>query len=340
MTLTAPACTALVVLLSAVLAWLALRNLRPWLQRRLIDQPNARSSHQQPIPRGGGLVFVLLTVIAGLLSAEAGSAIQWLPALSLPLALVGLADDGFNLPPGIRFGVQALTAGALLAISTLPIPWWLWPLALVAITAVINFTNFMDGLDGLVAGCFVVLITTATLALGREGIPANSLLPLWALSGALLGFLAWNWHPARLFMGDVGSTFLGALFAGLVLQCRQPPTALGLLLVAAPLLGDALICVLRRLAHRQPITQAHRLHLYQRLQQAGWSHRQVAATYITGTAALAMAFLGGGLPSLAGVLAIELTVAIVFDQRVAVPFAPQPTQDSMTPLAPSSGDRS
>ena len=323
----APTNAGLVLLLSALLAWLCLKSLLPWLERRLLDQPNARSSHRLPTPRGGGLVFVLLAVIAGLLTPAAGTSIPWLPALCLPLALVGLADDRFNLTPAFRFGVQALTAAALLALSTLPVAWWLWPLALVAITAMINFTNFMDGLDGLVAGCAVVLIATAGFALAREGLPANALLPLWALGGALLGFLAWNWSPARLFMGDVGSTFLGALFAGLVLQSRQPLMALGLLLVAAPLLGDALICVLRRLAHRQPITQAHRLHLYQRLQQAGWSHRQVAATYITATTALAAAFLVGGLPILAGVLAIELTVAIALDQRVAVPFATKKASD-------------
>jgi UDP-N-acetylmuramyl pentapeptide phosphotransferase/UDP-N-acetylglucosamine-1-phosphate transferase len=309
------------MLIGGLLAWLSLRALLPWLRQRLPDQPNQRSSHRQPIPRGGGLVFVLLAVIARVLTPEAGAVIPWLPALCLPLALVGLADDRFNLPPGLRYLVQVSTAAALLAVTPLPVPWWLWPLAVVAITAVINFTNFMDGLDGLVAGCSLVLIATATLTLAREGFPPNSLLPLWALTGALTGFLLWNWSPAKVFMGDVGSTFLGALFAGLVLQCRQPLSALGLLLVAAPLLGDALSCVLRRAADRQPITQAHRLHLYQRLQQAGWSHQQVATTYITATAAASAAFLLGGLTALLPVLAIELAAAITLERKVAVPFA-------------------
>jgi UDP-N-acetylmuramyl pentapeptide phosphotransferase/UDP-N-acetylglucosamine-1-phosphate transferase len=98
------------------------------------------------------------------------------------------------------------------AISPLALSWWLVPVAVFAATAVINFVNFSDGLDGLVAGCAAVLLTVAVLALPPEA--GHGLLPL---IGALLSFLAWNWSPARVFMGDVGSTFLGAVIAGMVL---------------------------------------------------------------------------------------------------------------------------
>jgi UDP-N-acetylmuramyl pentapeptide phosphotransferase/UDP-N-acetylglucosamine-1-phosphate transferase len=188
------------------------------------------------------------------------------------------------------------------------------PLVIVAVTAVINFTNFMDGLDGLVAGCMAVIISALALRLAAP-------LPIWVLVGALLGFLLWNWSPAKVFMGDVGSTFLGAVFAGLLLQASTLSEALGLLMVATPLLGDACLCVLRRLLAGQRVFQAHRLHLFQRLHQAGWSHARVSSLYIAATAVLALALLAGGWAWVTALAAVELLVGLWLDQRVAVPFA-------------------
>jgi UDP-N-acetylmuramyl pentapeptide phosphotransferase/UDP-N-acetylglucosamine-1-phosphate transferase len=228
---------------------------------------------------------------------------------------VGFVDDRHSLPAALRYGVQVATALVLLLIS----PWHLtsigllpWLLLLIASTAVINFTNFMDGLDGLVAGCMTVLFSVAAFA----GMPA-----LWPLVGALLGFLIWNWSPAKVFMGDVGSTFLGAVFAGVVLRAPSWPEALALLLVATPLLGDAFLCVPRRLLAGQQVFQAHRLHLFQRLHQAGWPHARVSSLYIGATAVLAVALLSGGWPWLITLSAFELLLGIWLDQRVAVPFA-------------------
>jgi UDP-N-acetylmuramyl pentapeptide phosphotransferase/UDP-N-acetylglucosamine-1-phosphate transferase len=172
----------------------------------------------------------------------------------------------------------------------------------------------MDGLDGLVAGCMAVALAAAALQLAAP-------LPIWALVGSLLGFLIWNWSPAKVFMGDVGSTFLGAVFAGLVLQAPSWPEALALLLVATPLLGDAFLCVPRRLFAGQRVFQAHRLHLFQRLHQAGWPHARVSSLYVAATALLAMALLTCGLPWVLGLAALELLIGVWLDQRVAVPFA-------------------
>lgn len=171
----------------------------------------------------------------------------------------------------------------------------------------------MGGLDGLVAGCMAVAISAAAIQLSAPW-------PIWALVGALLGFLLLSWSPAKVFMGDVGSTFLGAVFAVLVLQSSTWAQAVGLLLVATPLLGDACLCVLRRLLTRQQVFQAHRLHLFQRLHQAGWSHARVSTLYIGATAVLAVSFLLGGLPWCITFAALELLLGIWMDQRVAVPF--------------------
>ena len=311
----------LAVALAAVAAWWLLRALLPNLHRRLLDQPNARSSHSQPTPRGGGVAFVLVAAAAGAtswfgssFSGQPGLAGSPMALLALPLALVGFVDDRHNLPASLRYGVQLATALLLLLVSPLPLPWLALPLLLIAATAVINFTNFMDGLDGLVAGCMAVTIAALSLALTAPW-------PLWALVGSLLGFLLWNWSPAKVFMGDVGSTFLGAVFAGLVLQASSWPEAFGYLLVATPLLGDACLCVPRRWLAGQRVFQAHRLHLFQRLHQAGWPHARVSLTYIVATAVLAAAMLAGGWPWVFGLAVVELLVGVWLDQRVAVPFA-------------------
>lgn len=315
----------LAIALAAFAAWSLLRGLIPQLRRRLLDQPNARSSHSQPTPRSGGVAFVLV--------ASAASAIGWfgaaffaqpglagtqlalaaLPLLTLPLAVVGFLDDRHNLSAGLRYGVQLVTALLVILVSPLPLPWLGLPLLLIAVTAVINFTNFMDGLDGLVAGCMAVAIVALAISLAAPW-------PVWVLVGSLLGFLLWNWSPAKVFMGDVGSTFLGAVFAGLVLQAPSWQEAIGLLLVATPLLCDACICVPRRLLAGQQVLQAHRLHLFQRLHQAGWPHARVSSLYIAGTAVLAAALLAGGWPWALALAVVELFVGFWLDRHVAVPF--------------------
>lgn len=296
---------ALLLFLSGFLSWLLLWWLVPVLRQRLPDIPNDRSSHRSPTPRGGGLAFVVVATSLTPLFAQGASA--WIPVICAPLALVGVLDDRFNLPALWRYLAQLCTALALMAVATLALPLWSLPLVLLAVTAIINFFNFMDGLDGLVASCGAVLM----MASGQ-----------WVLAGALLGFLLWNWSPARIFMGDVGSTYLGAVFAGLVLQRPQPLQSLLLLLVATPLLADALICVLRRWHAGQQIFQAHRLHLYQRLHSAGWPHAAVTVMYLLQITLLALGFcLGLPLPIIFVELLMVLMLGWWLDQNQASAFS-------------------
>lgn len=292
---------------AALASWLLLAGLIPALGRWLPDHPNARSAHRRPTPRGGGIAFVLVGTAGCAWLGQGSSA--WLPLLCLPLALVGLWDDRVNLPAGLRYGAQLATAIALVAVAQVPIPVVLVPLVLIAVTAVINFVNFMDGLDGLVALCAAVLMAVAGLG---------------PVSGALVGFLAWNWSPARVFMGDVGSTWLGALLAGMVLQQPSGWQGLGLLLVGFPLLADPLVCVLRRWQAGQPVLEAHRLHLFQRLQAAGWSHPRVAALYGLATLALALALVLARRYSspapLMLLVGIEMGAAFKLERFCAIPF--------------------
>ncbi|WP_413295498.1 MraY family glycosyltransferase [Synechococcus sp. MIT S9452] len=311
-----PALSLLVALTACAASWLLLRALIPQLQQRLLDQPNERSAHTKPTPRGGGVAFVLVTLLFNSFLLLGGpSPALWIPWICAPLAVVGLLDDRLNLPALLRYGIQILTAIALLLPTALPTPLWPWlcgPLVVIAVTAVINFVNFTDGLDGLVAGCMAISLAAVALD-GASG--------LWPLVGALAGFLIWNWAPAKVFMGDVGSTFVGAVFAGMVLQATSWPQALAMLLLATPLLADACLCVLRRAAAGQRIFQAHRLHLFQRLHQAGWPHQNVAGLYAGATAVLALLQLTIGLGGvLVGAVAV-ISAGLWLDQKEAVPFA-------------------
>lgn len=316
------------ILFSAIASFFLLQKLIPALSRVLPDDPNYRSSHLKPTPRGGGLSFICISIASSVIALISGQASipDIVPLLVMPLSVIGLIDDRFNLPASLRFVVQLLTAALLLGFSpfaqqlgfTLVIEDWysflLLPFSLLAVTAVINFTNFMDGLDGLVAGCMLLSISCLAFRV-------NSPWSIWVLAGSLLGFLFCNWSPAKVFMGDVGSTFLGGVFAGLVLQAPSLLESLGYLLVATPLLGDAFLCIPRRLSAGQRVFQAHRLHLFQRLHQAGWSHARVSSTYIVATFFLTVAMLFGGLPWVFSLAVAELFFGFWLDQRIAVPFS-------------------
>ena len=149
--------------------------------------------------------------------------------------------------------------------------------------------NFMDGMDGLAGGCGVVYAACfgATLyAQGQESIARSAFL----LCPALLGFFVFNWSPARIFLGDVGSTFLGYYFALLsaALALVNPWNIAYGVVILLPFLYDTIAVFIRRLRAGEPITAAHRKHLYQRLQRSGYSHRKVSFLYY------AFAMLCGG----------------------------------------------
>ena len=314
-------------LLSFALSSLILFFLVPVLGNNLIDLPNRRSSHIQPTPSGGGLVFLIVSTLSFFLLClfDHFSVIAALPLIVLPLGLIGFIDDKYSLSPVFRFTAQLLTSFILVAVSPLIQPYYLsflqgnflilfvFLFIILSVTAIINFTNFMDGLDGLVPGCMLVIFS----ALSISYFPSFT---VWILVGSIFAFLFWNWSPASVFMGDAGSTFLGSLYAAFVLQASDWSATLSILLISTPIIADSFFCVLRRFLARQPLTQAHRLHLFQRLNQAGFSHSRVSAIYIAATIILALANFIGGLPWLLGLVITETLIGVWLDQRVAVPF--------------------
>lgn len=298
------------ITLSFTIAFFCTAFLKTAFQTKLLDIPNDRSSHTQPTPRGGGLGFLVAFAIATLLSwgitqytdttINLYSQPGYIGLVLLPLAIASFLDDRSNIPASIRYLVQLISAGIAIACFGLPFLSQFAGigqiiaiiLTAIAFTALINFYNFMDGLDGLVA-------SVTALQFGFLAIYLNQ--PIWGLLvAALLGFLYWNWSPAKIFMGDVGSTVLGASIAIALLNAASTPQFWPACAITLPIIGDAIYTLIRRLLKRENIFQAHRTHLYQRLQQAGWSHAKVAIAYLIFTLAIALliatlGLLGSGL---------------------------------------------
>ncbi len=273
---------ALLVILTALASWWGCKWLVGWLQAsKVIDVPNHRSLHAAPVPRGGGLAIagvVLLTqgvlVMVGLLNPVLGTGVV---AVGLGFALLGWVDDVRSLSVSLRLAVQVLLAavwvvfavapgdrGALLAIPVLAVVWH------------VNLFNFMDGADGIAgvqASAAAFGIAAMAAAQGEVALAAWAL----AIAGASCGFLFWNWAPARIFLGDTGSYFLGFELAALILIAHTSGIALSAtMILIAPFVGDASLTLVQRIASGQRWWSAHRSHAYQLLILGGCSPRLVS----------------------------------------------------------------
>jgi len=265
----------------------------------LLDVPNERSSHTATTPRGGGVSIVIAATLALLL-------LRWIDAIGTELMLaliggggivaaVGFLDDHHRVRAGIRLMVHIVAAlWALVCLGGLPplqighrlvdLGWAGQGLALVAIVWILNLFNFMDGIDGLAASeavfiaCGGALLGLVSASTSASGVPAAAL----AVGAACLGFLLWNWPPATIFMGDVGSGYLGLAIAVIALAAtRDNPAALWIwLILGGVFFVDATVTVVRRAIRRERLHQAHRGHAYQRLAQRWGSHQLVTIAAI------------------------------------------------------------
>lgn len=272
------------VIASTLFCGAYLRLARRW---QILDTPNARSSHVLPTPHGGGAPM-LLALCCGLLLAQSWLG-PWpavylqLSGIALVLMLLGIADDLWSLSVRLRFAIYGLSCFAAV-ILIVPLPATGNPVAvsiLVIVAALamlwlVNLFNFMDGIDGIAATqCLLACTAAAFLALRGEG--RDYAIFCLLLAASQLGFLVWNWPPARLFMGDAGSIPTGFLLAGLALSGAGeggPGWATWLILLAV-FVTDASWTLLWRMVNRQPFTEAHRLHAYQRLSTRWNSHLKV-----------------------------------------------------------------
>lgn len=262
-------------------------------RRGLLDQPGKRRSHTQPTPRGGGIGIVAAIVLAGVSAwCLLDGALPWmqpgaLAAAVLAVALIGWRDDHAPLPVLPRLLVHAGAALLVAAVALAPLAgrdpklWWiLVPLAPVLI-GFINAHNFMDGIDGILAqqGLFVMLGYGVLSAwLGDIGLGSLA----FATATGCLGFLCFNWPPAKIFMGDVGSGALGLAIGAVAafLVQRHPSMFWACVILPSAFLVDSGSTLAQRILAGQRWYTPHRQHLYQWLVRVHWSHARTDVAYM------------------------------------------------------------
>ena len=241
---------------------------------RALDRPNERSLHQRPVPRTGGIALA-----AGIGAALVfGTGELWLQmTLALALGLVSFLDDVAVLPVLARLAAHLAAAAVLVWYLLSPMHPLELALLILAVVWMTNLYNFMDGADGLAGGMAFAGFSAYALAAHLAG-QAELAMVCAAVAAAALAFLLFNFHPARLFLGDVGSIPLGFLSAALgITGWRNDAWPLWFpLLVFAPFIGDATVTLLKRALKGERVWHAHRDHYYQRLVRMGFGHRGTA----------------------------------------------------------------
>lgn len=283
----------IVSLTTIVISWYLVKRLISVLEKRqIMDTPNERTLHRGAVPRGGGLVIVFALSLALMVFSVLDHRTLLFAGLLITLLLwAGLSwwDDQHDLSARFRFLWQLVFAamgviafGFINPVYVSPRIWfelaWFAPLvSLIGIVWMANLYNFMDGLDGLAAGQTIIASITLAVWFAQLG-DTNLALVCSVLAAASYGFLLWNWSPAKIFMGDVGSISIGAFFATLIIVAttRYNISVIALIILFGVFVYDATATLLSRFVRGENISQAHRTHYYQRLATMGIAHQKIA----------------------------------------------------------------
>jgi UDP-N-acetylmuramyl pentapeptide phosphotransferase/UDP-N-acetylglucosamine-1-phosphate transferase len=311
-----------IIAAAAILCALSTRALIPVLRRRqVLDRPNPRSLHVVPTPRGGGLAPIVVIALGWLglvLTGLVAPAVLCILLGAGMLAAVSWIDDLRGLSPAARLPVQAAAVAigfavlarspevpqaaptAALCLGALGLAWMWW----------VNVFNFMDGIDG-IAGSETAAIGAGLLLFAAIGVGVDFEAGLLAapVTGAAIGFLVWNWSPARVFLGDVGSVPLGYLTGYLLLSAALHGHWRVALILPLYFLADATITLGRRLLRGERVWRAHREHFYQRAVQRGLPHAAVVMRVIF--ADLVLVGCGWAAENGAGTVALAIAVVAV-----------------------------
>ena len=330
------------LLVTAVLvfaaSWAGSGLMTSWLRRRMIfDHPVERSSHARPVPKGCGVAVTAVLLLGWLDLALAGLAPpETLLACCLAFALAALSwfNDVTDLPAALRLAVHLLIAAVgLLALPDRGhvfqglLPEDLDQAATVLLWAwFMNLFNFMDGIDGITA------VETSAIGFGLAFVGALTgiasggyLLLVVALAAAALGFLPWNWHPARVFLGDVGSVPLGFAAGWLLLLLASRGYWASALLLPLYYLADATLTLLLRVARGEAVWRAHKTHFYQRALAPDGDHGAVALWILAGNLGLAAAaVMAVWHPDSALALGAAITTALLLKLALRGRRAPRP----------------
>ncbi len=296
-----------------------------WLRRRdILDHPVERSSHQVPIPRGGGLALIPLVLVAWLVLAAMGEAPRGtnaIIAIAALLAIVSWRDDRSGLGVGWRLATHfaAVALGVLALPDAAPVFQGLLPPVVDRLAAVlvwvwfVNLYNFMDGIDGITCTetIFLGLGAAVVWLLADAGAQGAPMLALIAAAGAA-GFLCWNWPRAKIFLGDVGSVPLGFMMGWLLLSMASKGLWAPALILPLYYLADATLTLLLRTGRGERIWRAHRQHFYQRALAPDGDHGAVLVLIAGGdTALLALALVAMRWPWPALLVAIVATTTLL-----------------------------
>lgn len=309
-------------------AWLTSRFSRPGSRLYILDHPTERSLHSQPVARSGGVAIIVSMLITGALLGALHGDIPvgwpWLVTALLLVAGVGFIDDRRSLSPLVRLlvhgvaGVLVLAGGFML--EQVELPGWAVTLprelavlvTWLLVVWMINLYNFMDGMDGFAGGMTCIGFGSFALIGGFAGDTLFAALSL-VIAAAALGFLCFNFPPARIFMGDAGAYSLGLLVAGFTLWGVRA----GLfsfwvpVLIFSPFIVDATVTLIWRTLRGESAWKAHRTHFYQQLVQRGYGHRKtVLGQYVLMLACAASAIVAPHLSQVAQWLIIACWAAV------------------------------
>jgi Fuc2NAc and GlcNAc transferase len=302
----------------------------------ILDIPNERSSHSVAVPRGGGLGFPVAIILTYALFYR-----QFIDLAAIPfvLAVISMINDRHKVSVGLRL-IAILTGAALVVglhrgpwlapaawVNPFPGPWATLGVAFLIIAAGTNFFNFMDGINGLAGLEAIISLSLLGAFCLINNRPPEVMMMAFGTAAACAGFLPFNFPKARIFMGDVGSIFLGFTFVCLVFVISRGLTEMLFLTSFQSLFFvDGAATIVARIFNREPILQAHRRHLYQLLvHKRGFSHARVTLTYASAQAAIGLAALLLGRRDLVGVLAVwgislAFYVGLMAEQRLVRTF--------------------
>ncbi|MDX2027653.1 MAG: glycosyltransferase family 4 protein [Alphaproteobacteria bacterium] len=302
------------------------------IKRALLDHPNERSSHTMPVPRGGGWALMAVLIPGMLLTSTRLPAHTGLIAGVILLCFISWLDDRKGVNPLLRLGIHIFVV-CLAALFAFKLPYTIFPFIGVTPTMLfgnalpfwldraimiigwawfINLYNFMDGIDGITSVETISIATGACLVMTAANIhdPFVSTFTL-LLTGACLGFLVFNWHPARIFLGDVGSVPLGFLTGFVLLTVAMQGHIIPALILPLYYLADSGITIAKRALRGEKIWQAHRQHFYQHATQGAGRHDKVVYWIIAANIGLIGAALAAIIYPWSGLAAALLIVAIL-----------------------------
>ena len=261
-------------------------------KQNMVDLPNHRKIHNGAIPNLGGIVIFFGFLLSLLFIVQIEGQIKILLAAGVIILLLGMVDDIVDLPPKLKFIIQMIPA-LMVIISNADLinifinnqlksfdllGYLLYPILILWIVGVTNSINLIDGLDGLACGVSIITLITFFILGLKQNFESLNLVSI-ALTGSLLAFLRFNFYPAKIFLGDSGSTFSGFMLASLgalwVLKSQNAISIFVPLIVLALPIFDTLFAIYRRYRSRQPIFQADKKHLHHRLLNRGISHKNV-----------------------------------------------------------------